>query len=154
MLSRRPSPEQRQAENEARREACFQSLARTRGREGVTMGGGTKQLESTQAAKVPGKVRQAIRDSAKGEECTVRITGVCNSDAATTVWSHYPLNDGGKGMGTKSLDLVGCYCCSACHDVADRRVKPPAGVTYDAVLLDWFKGMARSLVRLAQKGLI
>lgn len=100
------------------------------------------------------KVRQPIRDSARGEECTVRLLGVCNHNPETTVWSHCPLNIAGHGMGTKSLDVLGCYCCSACHDVADGRVPLPAWLTRAGVLLDWFKGHARSLVRLAEKGLL
>lgn len=104
--------------------------------------------------KTPDRVQQSIRDSARGEECTVRIAGVCNHDPATTVWSHFPLNDAGKGMGMKGLDLVGCYSCAACHDVVDGRAKAPAGMTRELVLLDWFFGMARSLVRLRIKGLV
>jgi hypothetical protein len=95
-----------------------------------------------------------IRGSARGEACTVRIEGVCNFNSETTVWSHGPFNDAGKGMGIKGLDLVGCYSCSACHDVVDGRAPRPTGVTKERVMLDWFYGMTRSLVRLMQKGLL
>jgi hypothetical protein len=104
--------------------------------------------------KTPDRKQQSIRDSARGEECTVRITGVCNGDPATTVWSHAPFGAAGKGAGLKALDAVGSYCCAACHDVVDGRVPRPAGMTREQVLLDWFFGMARSLVRLRQKGLL
>lgn len=106
------------------------------------------------AQKTPDRVQQSIRDSARGEECTVRIEGVCNFNPATTVWSHGPFNDAGKGMGIKGLDVIGCYACSACHDVVDGRATRPAGMTREQVLLDWFFGMARSLVRLRQKGIL
>lgn len=119
-----------------------------------TYGGTTVLPARPQAGKIEQKVRQSIRDSAKGEECTVRISGVCNFNPETTVWSHYPLNDGAKGMGTKSLDVIGAYCCSSCHDVVDGRAPRPPGMSKDQILIDWLKGMVRSLVRLAEKGLI
>ena len=104
--------------------------------------------------KTPQRVQQSIRDSARGEECTVRIVGVCTGDTATTVWSHGPFNDAGKGMGIKGLDLVGCYSCWACHDVVDGRAPRPAGMTREAVMLDWCFGHFRSLLKLKQKGLV
>jgi hypothetical protein len=62
-----------------------------------------------------------IKQSARGEPCLVRIPGVCISggDNETTVLAH--LNGG--GMGKKHPDCEAAYCCSACHDVIDYRVK-------------------------------
>lgn len=59
----------------------------------------------------------AIRKSARGQECTVRIPDVCNFDPATTVLAHR--NGGSAGM--KNGDNEAAYCCSACHDVIDGR---------------------------------
>ena len=59
-----------------------------------------------------------IRQSAKGEQCTVRIPGICNWNPETVVLAH--LNGGGMGM--KNPDYQGAYCCSACHEVLDGRV--------------------------------
>lgn len=56
-----------------------------------------------------------IRKSAKGQDCQVRIPGICNFNSETVVLSH--LNGGGMGM--KNPDWQGAYCCSACHDVLD-----------------------------------
>lgn len=106
------------------------------------------------ALKTPDRKNQAIRDSARDEECTVRITGVCNHDPKTTVWSHAPLGAAGKAGALKALDLCGCYSCAACHDVVDGRAPRPAGVSREQVLIDWFFGHMRSLVRLKQKGLV
>lgn len=107
-------------------------------------------------AKLPRDVRtdHAIRDSANGEDCAVRITGACNSDPATTVWAHLPGLDGDRGMGIKALDLCGAYACAACHDVVDGRAQLPPGATRDSVMLDFHNGHMRSLVRLAQKGIV
>lgn len=61
----------------------------------------------------------AIRKSAQGQECQVRIPGVCNGNPETTVWCH--VNDGTNGVGAKPNDMSGCYGCSDCHDAIDRR---------------------------------
>jgi hypothetical protein len=52
-----------------------------------------------------------ITQSAKGEQCTVRVSGLCINDPATTVAAH--LNGGGMAM--KSHDIHSAYACSACH---------------------------------------
>lgn len=104
--------------------------------------------------KTPNRKRQAIRDSAKGEECLVRIPGVCRGGTEHTIWSHAPLGAAGKGRGVKSLDLAGAYCCTACDSCADGQSKRPNGMTRTDVLLAWHEGHMRSLVRLAQKGLV
>lgn len=56
-----------------------------------------------------------LRKLAKGKPCMVRIPGVCNHDPETTVLAH--LNGGGMGM--KHNDLLGSWCCSACHAWVD-----------------------------------
>jgi hypothetical protein len=147
------TPEARREETLARRQAPAQPVTVKPLHRGV-VGGSVHAVQQPQRVKIEHKVRQSIRDSARGEDCTVRIPGACNHDPSTTVWSHYPLNDAGKGMGTKSFDLIGCYCCSGCHDVVDGRAPRPSDMTREQVLLAWFKGMVRSLVRLAQKGLV
>lgn len=62
---------------------------------------------------------RALRDSARGQPCQVRIPGVCNNDPATTILAHI----NGGGMGTKVSDLFGAFCCSSCHDLVDSRVR-------------------------------
>lgn len=104
--------------------------------------------------KTSDRKSQSIRDSARGEDCTVRIVGACNFDPATTVWSHAPMLAAGRGMGMKALDLNGCFACACCHDVVDGRRPLPPGASSTSVLIDWFNGHMRSLVRLRQKGLI
>ena len=49
----------------------------------------------------------AIRMSAKGEECTLNIVGVCNYNAETTVLCHLP--DESKGMSHKADDISAAY---------------------------------------------
>jgi len=106
------------------------------------------------AQKIPDRKVQAIRDSARGEDCQVRIAGACTFDPATTIWSHAPLGAAGKGRGIKAIDLAGAYCCTACDAVIDGQRPLPAGLTRQQAELDWFHGHMRSLVRLKQKGLV
>lgn len=106
-----------------------------------------------QVLKTPDRVNQKIRDSARGEQCTVRIIGVCTFDPEKTIWSHAPLGAAGKGGQIKALDLCGAYCCTACDAAVDQLAGLPPGVTRAQVLEDWFMGHMRSLVILRQKGL-
>jgi len=64
---------------------------------------------------------KAIRDSARGEACTLNIANVCNYNPETTVFAHLP--DESHGIGRKSDDISGAFCCSSCHDILDMRVQ-------------------------------
>ena len=104
--------------------------------------------------KTPEPHDQRIRDSARDEECTVRIVGACTHDPAHTIWSHAPLQAAGKGRGWKSICLAGAYCCTTCDAVVDGQRHLPPGASRDSVMLDWFMGHMRSLVILKTKGLV
>ena len=97
---------------------------------------------------------QAIRDSANGEECHVRLLGTCNGRVDTTVWSHWPGLDADRGMGLKAVDVAGAYACVACHDAVDGRTHTGPGCDRGAIVMGWMLGHLRSLVTLARKGLI
>ena len=60
-----------------------------------------------------------LRKSARGQQCLVRIPGICNHNSETVVLAH--LNGG--GMGRKKSDLQASFCCSDCHDAIDRRTR-------------------------------
>lgn len=62
-----------------------------------------------------------LRASARGQDCTLRLPGVCNGNPETTVLAHLPC--GKKGMGMKSPDNMACFACSSCHDLLDGRAK-------------------------------
>lgn len=64
-----------------------------------------------------GIVSQKLRDSAKGQECTLR-TEYCNHDPATTVLAHLPSPV--KSMGNKGNDWHAVFACSACHEALDQ----------------------------------
>lgn len=96
----------------------------------------------------------AIRESARGEDCQMRFYGVCNFTPATTVWAHANGSAAGKGIGMKSIDELGAYLCSDCHDLIDRRRPIPHGYTRQDVELAFHQAHQRSLVILAEKGLL
>lgn len=96
----------------------------------------------------------AIRKSAKGEDCLVRLPGVCTFNPETVIWSHYRGSAGGKGLSHKSDDLCGAYCCTACDAVYDGQRRRPPGMTKAEVDIAWLQGHIRSLVRLKEKGLV
>ena len=92
----------------------------------------------------------ALRESARGEQCTVQIVGICNGDTETTVLAHLPDESG--GMGRKSDDISVCYSCSSCHDAIDRRVKS-ISLECDR---EWYlrRAMIRTWRRMVETGLI
>lgn len=94
-----------------------------------------------------------IRDSARGEECQVRIPMVCCHDPETTILAHGAGSDI-KGIGQKTDDLISAYCCFTCHNVLDRRQPAPNHMTREDVELCFWRGHARTLLKLKAKGLV
>ena len=84
-----------------------------------------------------------------GEDCQVRLHGVCNFNPETTIFAH----KGGAGMGMKSADLLGAYCCSDCHDVVDGRGKTPYHDKQD-IENAFYEGIFRTQLILIEKELI
>lgn len=153
MTFTRPSPAERQERRQASREASVRALVAGKGRAAV-MGGATVLPAQPGRGKPQQKIRQSIRDSARGEACQVRLPGICTHDPETTIWSHAPWQAAGKGRGTKALDLAGAFCCTACDSVIDRQLQLPPGMTRQDAEMAWCMGHFRSLVRLAEKGLL
>ncbi|TDF41921.1 DUF1364 domain-containing protein [Alteromonadaceae bacterium M269] len=68
-----------------------------------------------------GRVKSTkLRNSARGQECQLRIPGICNHNPETTVLAHVGED---SGMGMKASDLEAAFGCSACHDAIDGKVK-------------------------------
>ncbi|EGF11164.1 bacteriophage protein [Neisseria bacilliformis ATCC BAA-1200] len=92
-----------------------------------------------------------ITESARGEQCLVRLPGICNRNPETTVFAHYRLA-GYCGTGIKPPDFMGVYACSNCHDICDGRVK--TDLDADEIRTAFAEGVMRTLAKLAEKGLI
>lgn len=56
--------------------------------------------------------------AAKGQPCTLRLPGICNSNPETTVSAH--IRDQHKGMGQKASDYSIVFACSDCHFALDQ----------------------------------
>lgn len=64
-------------------------------------------------------ISKKLRNSARGQDCQIRIPGVCNFNPETTVLAHV----GKSGMGQKANDYEATFGCSDCHNAIDYRVK-------------------------------
>ena len=80
-----------------------------------------------------------IREAARGRECQVRLPGICNRNPETVVLAHVRLH---AGAGCKASDLLGAFCCAACHDEADRRTRHIASL--DVVKAAFYEGVFRT----------
>lgn len=89
-----------------------------------------------------------ITKSARGEDCQIRVPGICNFNPETTVFCH--LNGG--GMGTKHSDLHGAYGCSNCHDAIDGRLQTDH--SWHELKKMHLEAMVRTQNILVDKGLI
>lgn len=91
-----------------------------------------------------------MRDSARGEECTLEILGVCNSSPETVVLCHFPDEIG--IMGSKNDDFCAGYACSSCHTAIDQRSSCPE---FDQ-RADWYlrRSQTRTMRRMFEKGVI
>jgi hypothetical protein len=61
-----------------------------------------------------------LRNSARGQDCLVRIPGICNFNPETTILAHV---GSGAGMGQKTDDIEATFCCSSCHETIDGVVR-------------------------------
>lgn len=69
-----------------------------------------------------GAIIPKLRASARGQQCTLQIVGVCTHDTYTTVLCH--IHDETKGMGNKAEDTSAVFGCFACHRAIDLHSLP------------------------------
>ena len=90
-----------------------------------------------------------LRKLARGQDCQIRIPGVCNFNPETTVLCHLP----SRAMGMKSHDLHGAWGCSSCHDEIDNRSNRN-WVERDTARLYHLEGVIRTQEKLLKMGAI
>ncbi len=83
-----------------------------------------------------------IRNSARGEACSLRTSPECQ-DGETVVYCH--LNSNYRGIGLKSPDIFGVYGCYACHQMLDVNQ-----VEYQ----DQLRALQETQMKLIDKGLL
>ena len=84
-----------------------------------------------------------LRREARGRECQIRLPGICNFNAETTVLAHFRLS-GVSVAGIKPPDLLGAWACSACHAKVDTD-------TSDEVELAFAHGVMRTQYQLLKE---
>jgi hypothetical protein len=94
---------------------------------------------------------QKLRDSARGEDCTLQIFPYCNQNPETVVLCHISISNN-SGMGIKPPDWFGVYGCSDCHDIIDGRKL--VGVGMDEKQSLSLTALYRTWERMIEKGLI
>jgi hypothetical protein len=90
-----------------------------------------------------------IQASARGEECTVRLPGICSHNPETVVFAHLSGVRFGHGVGKKTR--WGCYACYECHREIDRQT---TRLEKDYVKLAHYEAVIETLDKLVEKGLI
>ena len=61
-----------------------------------------------------------IRESAKGEMCSLRLSPMCTDEYGAVVLCHIGKR---RGIAIKCTDNMAVYGCNHCHDIIDGRVK-------------------------------
>lgn len=92
-----------------------------------------------------------LRKLARGRECQVRLTGICNGNPETTVLAHFRMA-GLSGLGIKASDVIASWCCSSCHDAIDRRAH--TDLDRDYVRLAHLEGIVRTQSQLIREGVL
>jgi hypothetical protein len=90
-----------------------------------------------------------IQASARGEECCVRLPGICINNPETVVFAHLNGVRFGHGVGKKTR--WGAYACHACHMELDRQTTI---LEKDYVKLCHYEAVIETLDKLVEKGLI
>lgn len=98
-------------------------------------------------------VSKKLRSSARGEDCTLQIVGVCSYNPDTVSLCHLP--DESNGMGKKSDDISAVFGCDACHSVLDGRVPyiwedgEKEFYMRRAMVRTWRRWIERGLIKIA-----
>lgn len=84
-----------------------------------------------------------ITKSARGEDCSLRVSDNCTDEYGYVVLCH--LNTNYRGIGIKSPDLFGVYGCTHCHKLLDA-----SQVDYK----DQQRALFETQMKLMEKGLL
>ena len=94
-----------------------------------------------------------ITEFARGQECLLRLPGVCRGGTDSTVWAHSNRYADGKGLGKKADDRNGAPACYWCHAVYDRQAPRPAGMSLAFVETAFTRAMQIAAGMLKERGL-
>jgi hypothetical protein len=92
------------------------------------------------------------KESARGQQCQIRLVGICNRRNDTTVLAHFRAVYLRCGVGIKPVDIFGAYACSACHDAVDGRAK--THYTKDELRIAHLEGVMRTQQLMIDGGIL
>lgn len=95
-----------------------------------------------------------IRESAKGEDCTIRLPRICSFNPEQTVLCHQNSARAGKGGAKKSEDALGAYGCYSCHMIVDRQHPLPPHLSWEEVYEAFQEGHFETFLKLKANGLV
>lgn len=75
-----------------------------------------------------GLISTKLRNSARGQDCTFQIPGVCCHDPERTSLAH--IRDETKGLSNKADDYSAAFACDRCHESIDHHKLPRADELY------------------------
>jgi len=90
---------------------------------------------------------KALRQAARGQECTLRLP-CCNRDPETTVLAHLRYF-AWAGTAQKPPEFLAVFACSACHDALDRRTPENAWL---CGFEDILRALGETLIRQHEAG--
>jgi hypothetical protein len=90
-----------------------------------------------------------LRQSARGQECQVRLYQICRGRNDTVILAHLP----GGGVGGKGFDTAASFCCFECHDAIDGRVQTDL-YTQDDLTLAHLQGVMRTQSIWIKEGIL
>ncbi len=80
-------------------------------------------------------MNKKLRNSARGQSCTLRIPSVCNHNPETVVLCHVSTKRS-SGMGAKNHDDFAFFGCSACHTYQEAHRSEPEMAQYTLEAMD------------------
>jgi hypothetical protein len=92
----------------------------------------------------------ALRRSAAGETCTLRLPGCQGRHGVVLAHIRTP----GTGVGRKPGDLEAVFACHTCHDLLDGRAPLPLHVPGEDIPTATMHALLRTHHRMWQRGLI
>ena len=93
--------------------------------------------------------KNILRQSARGQQCQVRLYQICKGHDETVVLAHL----GGAGVGGKNWDSAAAFCCFDCHSIVDNRVQTDL-YTQDEIKLAHLQGVMRTQSIWIKQGLL
>lgn len=92
----------------------------------------------------------AYLKEARGQECQVRLEGVCNGNPETVVAAHSNQYIHGKGGALKAHDCFVAWACSDCH----RELDTSNRLSYEEKCNLWQRAFERTLLAALEQGIL